>query len=397
MSSKKNLTNKIDDISSLVKLRVKDFYSRFFLTPAIEMLLKTIPLEKEYGNKIKKIYPFSPETIASPELKEMPPFDSPFKYLESKEYTTHDIFTIVLEGVLFEPGNGVILTKSRKIIKESLYPNMDKMTIAGALLNKNFVWRKFFENPVETISGYSSIYQGLPNGYYHKLIDLIPRCYLLNQTEYENLPEIKLLYTDPLAESEKLLIPKLIPSNTLLNRLLPGRLYYLEKLILPTFLTQFGSGYLPKPYLKKLRDEFLPKRPSKRKNRIYISRAKSAEGIKKRHLLNEEALFKELKKFGFERYQLEDFSLQEKIELFYDAETVVGAYGGGLTHILFSNEINVLELQLMAKVQPYYYYLSKSLGHHYRIVFNDKSNNRENFSVDVANVVAILKEWHAST
>ena len=395
MNSQQPFKNKVDDILSLIKPIVRGWYDQLFLTPAVDLFLKKTSLEQGYGNNLKKLYLFPQETIATPEIKKMPSFDAPFKYLEGENYTTPEIFTTVLEGVLYEPGNGVVLTQSRKIIAQSLYPQMDKLTMAGAFLNKNFIKRKFFEKPVEIISGYSSIYQGLPNGYYHKLIDLIPRCYLLNQPEYANLAEIKLLYAEPIAESEKLLIPKLIPSNTVLNRLIPGRLYYLEKLILPTFVTQFGSGYLPKPYLKKLRDEFLPKRPSKRKNRIYISRAKSAEGVKKRHILNEEELFEALKKFGFERYQLEDYSLEEKIEIFYDAETVVGAYGGGLTHILFSEKVNILELQLMAKVQPYYYYLSKALGHNYYILFNDKLNNRDNFLVDISKVVKILQEHFA--
>jgi capsular polysaccharide biosynthesis protein len=322
----------------------------------------------------------------------MPPFDAPFKYLEAETYTTHDIFTTVLEGVLYDPGNGIVLTQSRKILAESLYPHMDLITIYGAFFNKPFLRRKFFGKPAEVISGYSSIYQGLPNGYYHKLIDLTPRCYLLNQPEYADLNEIKLLYAEPLAEAEKVLIPKLVPANVHLTRLVPGELYYLEKLILPTFMTQFGSGYLPKPYVEKLRQEVFPQRPSKRQHRIYISRAKSASGLKKRHILNEDELLSALNRFGFEKFQLEDYSLEEKIEIFYDAETVVGAYGGGLTHILFSDKVNVLELQVMAKMQTYYYYLAKSLGHNFNFICADKSNNRENFSVDTSAVIRVLEE-----
>ena len=391
----KSVKNLSEEVANFIKPWARPIYENVIVSPLIKIFLNSTTVEKEYGKKHLKLRLFPPENFDNYEFKKFPPLDSPFKYLETEKYTTHDIFTTVLEGVLFEPGSGVVLTKSRKIITESLYPNMDKITIAGALLNQSFIEKKFFDNPVDKISGYSSIYQGLPNGYYHKLIDLIPRCYLLNHPEYANLEEIKLLYAEPLAESEKLLVPKLIPSNTHLTCLTPGKFYYLEKLILPTFVTQFGSGYLPAAYLKRLRDEFLPKRPSKRKNRIYISRSKSATGLKKRHISNEEELFKQLNKFGFECYQLEDYSLEEKIELFYDAETIVGAYGGGLTHILFSEKVNVLELQLMAKIQPYYYYLSKALGHNYHILFNDKLNNRENFSVDVSEVVKILQEQFA--
>ena len=393
MSQKKTISQKIEEISNSIKPIVRPGYSWLVLNPAIKLFLGATTVEQEYGSSHKKLR-LQRETVSTPEVKIMPPFDDPFKYLEGETYTTHDIFSTVVEGVLYEPGNGIVLTKSRQILAESMYPNMDRITIAGALLNKNFVLKKFFEKPVETISGYSSIYQGLPNGYYHKFIDLVPRCFLLNHPEYADIEEIKLLQAEPLAEAETLLVPKLIPSNIRLTRLTPGRLYYLEKLILPTFLTQFGSGYLPSSYIEKLRSVCLPQRPSKRNRRIYISRAKSASGLKKRHILNEQELFDALNKFGFERYYLEDYTLEEKIELFYDAETVVGAYGGGITHILFSDKVNVLELQIMAKMQTYYYYLAKSLGHNFQFICSDKSNNRENFSVDVSKVVQILNEWH---
>jgi capsular polysaccharide biosynthesis protein len=223
---------------------------------------------------------------------------------------------------------------------------------------------------------------------------LVPRAFLLHHPRYQEIDQIKLLYTQPFSEIESLLLPGLIPENTQLTQIQPGRFCHIEKLILPTFLTQFGSGYLPAPFIQKLRDSFLPKRPSTKSHRIYISRAKSANSLKKRHILNEEELFDALKSMGFERYQLEDFSLQEKIELFYDAETVVGAYGGGLTHILFSDKINVLELQVMRKTQTYYYYLAKCLGHPYHFWYSNKGNNRENFTVDIDEVITALREWH---
>ncbi|MBO9998485.1 MAG: glycosyltransferase family 61 protein [Cyanobacteria bacterium SID2] len=386
-------TSPIEAALNVLKPAIRPIYSQLVLSPSISLLLETTTVEKEYG-KDHPIYRLPKETISTPEVKQMPTFDDPFQYLEGETYTTHDIYSSVVEGVLFEPGNGLVMTQSRKIFAESMYPNMDKITVWGAFLNKSFIKRKFFEQPVETISGYTSIYQGLPNGYYHKFIDLVPRCFLLDRPEYRELDEIKLLYADPTAEAEEIIVPKIVPENTKLVKLEPGRLYYLEKLILPTFLTQFGSGYLPKAYIQKVRETCLPNRPSAQNKRIYISRSKSASGLKKRHILNEEELFAELQKFGFERYILENYTLEEKIELFYDAETVVGAYGGGITHILFSPNVNVLELQVMAKMQTYYYYLAKALGHPFEFVCSDKANNRENFSVDIPAVVEILKKWH---
>ncbi|NJL85250.1 MAG: glycosyltransferase family 61 protein [Leptolyngbyaceae cyanobacterium SM1_1_3] len=390
------ISRAVDSISNLIKPWVRPWYSQLVLNPSVKLLLNTTTVGQAYGSNHPR-HSLPPETIVTPEVEKMPPFDEPFEYLKGGTYTSANIYSTVVENVLFEPGNGVVLTSSRQILAESLYPHMDLITVAGAFLNKSFIRRKFTEAPVETIPGYSSIYQGLPNGYYHKIIDLVPRCFLLNNPAYAQIDEIKLLYAEPLAEVEQLMVPKLVPANVKRVRLEPGRLYRLEKLILPTFLTQFGSGYLPAAYLQKVREMLLPKRPSKKCHRIYISRAKSASGQKKRHILNEPELFAALKSFGFQRYCLEDYSLEEKIELFYDAETVVGAYGGGLTHILFSEKINVLELQIMAKMQTYYYYLNKALGHNFRFICADKANNRENFSVNIDQVVEILAAWQADS
>jgi hypothetical protein len=397
MTANSIVANPLEPVINIAKPVVRPLLERFLFDPLIKTLLQTTTISAEFGVSHPKLRFFPPETIPTPEVKHMPPFDDPFKYLEGESYTTHDIYSSVLEDVLVEPGNGVVLTQSRKILTESLYPHMDTITMRGALLNKSFIKRKFFEKPVEKISGYSSIYQGLPNGYYHKFIDLIPRAYLLHHPDYQSIDRINLLYTEPFSETEALMVPGIIPKNAHLKFLNDGKLYQIEKLILPTFVTQFGAGYLPAPYIQKLREIFLPKRPSTREHRIYISRAKSATSLKKRHILNEEELFDALQPLGFQKYQLEDLTLQEKIELFYDAETVVGAYGGGLTHILFSEKVNVLELQVMRKTQTYYYYLAKCLGHPYCFWYSTKANNRENFTVDVEEVMNILSKWHAGS
>jgi len=390
MNYKLIIQQKTNQLRKLVNPYLRPWYSQL-LQPVTKLLLETTTIAQAYGQDYPKYRLFASETISTPEVNKISEFDQPFKYLEKDVYTTPDIFTTILEGVFVEPGNGVVLTPSRKIIAESLYPKMDMMTLKGALLNKDFILKRLFEQPVEVIPGYSSIYRGLPNGYYHRLIDLIPRCYLLNQPEYQKIPEIKLLCPQTWSEAEALIIPKIVPNNVKKTYLVPGKLYYVEKLILPTYLTQFGSGYLPSPYLNKLREELLPKRAPQQKNRIYISRAKSSNNVKKRHILNEDELVQVLNKFGFQVYQLEEYSLVDKIELFYDAEIVVGAYGGGLTHVLFSDKVKILELQLMAKMQTYYYYLAKSLGHSFYCLHSNKLNNRENFSVNIQEIQKILK------
>ena len=53
-------------------------------------------------------------------------------------------------------------------------------------------------------------------------------------------------------------------------------------------------------------------------------------------------------------------SIAEQIELFYDADYVIGVHGAGLVNIIFSSQINVLEIFPTSYVIPHYFYLSKS-------------------------------------
>ena len=354
-----------------------------------EDLIRVVKLEDIYGSNLKKLHPIPPETISTPEVKQMT-LDSWFnnpQYIQGETYTTPEIFTTVLEEVLYCPENDILLTKNREIIFESVI--FDRMFIN----RKKYDLKKIYLKKVEKISGYCSIFRGIPNEYFHKLADNIPRVYLLNQPEYADIKEIKLLCPEPVHEVEQFLIPKLTPSNVSIVPVSTDRLYSVDKLIFLSFLTRWPVTYLPSPYLEKLRTEVLPPRPRKKKNRIYISRIKCVSAAKKRHILNEEELFNELSKIGFEKYILEDISIADKVELFYDAEIVVSPHGAGMAHIMFSEKIKVIDLlPSSSNCSPYFYYLCKSLGHQYHYLCADEPTIHHNFVVDIPKVMELLSD-----
>jgi len=266
----------------------------------------------------------------------------------------------------------------------------------------------FHIHKFEKITGICSIIRQFTDNHtfhYHTLVDIMPRLYLLNQPEYKDIDEIKLLFSSEPTPVEHFFIDKLAPKNIKITVVQnPDRLYSLDQFIYPTCLTRRGAAYLPLAYLDYFRDRVLPKRESKKINRIFISRANT----RWRRMINEDELFEALKAHGFNKYYPEHMSIEEQIELFYDADYVVGIYGSAQTNIIFSHQIKVLEIFTTEYFLPNFYYLAKSLGHTYgyyhgycpgaggkkkHISKNDiNSIYRADFRVNVSEVIECLLE-----
>jgi len=331
-----------------------------------QILFPSYSLEELFPNA-EKLYPVKPETVGTPEVKQIN-FVKFCEAIHSDNYSIPAIYTAHLNQVIYYPKYELIFTESGKVLKDTkLFNNLKPNQILDFLKTFNIKLSNLlpFVSKQKKISGVCSIIRqfGRQNNYYHTLVDVIPKLYLLNQAGYKNIDEIKLLFSSEPTAVEYFMISKLAPKNiniTVVEN--PDRLYSLEQLIFPTCLTRTACGYLPSVYLSYFRDRVLPKRESKKINRIFISRAKSNS----RRMINEDELFEALKAYGFKRYFLEHLSIEEQIELFYDADYVIGTHGAGMTNMIFSYPIKVLEIFPNEYFQTHYYYLAKSLGHTYR-------------------------------
>lgn len=365
------------------------------------ILIKVKSLEEIYGDDFLKKIIVNSETIATPELKIFPLF-SMSNYLKDDIYKSPEAYVTVLEGVLYCPISNVLLTQDREVISESLLPHHQFLTGGKRAwngypyaMNGKSYWRNFRQKKVEHISGCCSVFRGLYKAHFHTMVSDIPRAFLLNQEEFSNSQKIKLLYSDDLNSAEKFFLPKLLPPNVELTPIRSDRLYYIDKLIFPSYLNMQSSGYLPYPYLDEFRSKFLPKRPRVKKNRIFLSRI-NFQTIGKRHILNEDELFLQLKQLGFERYITEEMSIPDQIELFYDADMVIGAHSSGLTNIIFSEDIKVLELNPVKAIHPYFYLLTKCVGGTHDFWFADKADEPKeaelfvNFTVDVHEILELV-------
>lgn len=118
-----------------------------------------------------------------------------------------------------------------------------------------------------------------------------------------------------------------------------------DELIVPSLVSNvFVNGcprlvhYIPNYIVSYIRNKLLANAQYQEHNyhfskRVFISRQDAVA----RKIMNEDEVFALLEPHGFQRYQLTKLSILEQIQLFNNAEIIVGTSGSGLTNILFCN------------------------------------------------------------
>lgn len=103
--------------------------------------------------------------------------------------------------------------------------------------------------------------------------------------------------------------------------------------------------------------------PNNNSKKIYISRINCHDA---RTLVNESDLEKELEANGVDIIHAEELSIQEQIEAFSSASTVIGPHGAGFTNILFCKpEFKFIELFSDKYVVPDFYLRSQHINARY--------------------------------
>jgi len=128
-----------------------------------------------------------------------------------------------------------------------------------------------------------------------------------------------------------------------------------KKLIVPSFRRHWGDyntsyksyGPVVSPMACRwLRQRILSNLPDAEteqpsfSSKIFISRRKALQ----RRIINEDEVIEALVPFGFVAYALEELSFSEQVRLFSQADMVVAPHGSGLTNIVFSQNLTLIEL-----------------------------------------------------
>ena len=135
---------------------------------------------------------------------------------------------------------------------------------------------------------------------------------------------------------------------------------------------------------------------------IYVSRRELLLKEQKR-LTNEDDFLQAIQRLGFEIVRPECLTLKEQICTFQNAKVILGAFGAGLTNMLFCPPSSmVLELQdPFFAPREWYWKLASTLGHEWRCYVGQPVGERPlnwanwpstPFSVDKAELVTFVKD-----
>lgn len=123
--------------------------------------------------------------------------------------------------------------------------------------------------------------------------------------------------------------------------------------------------------------------------KIYISRSDA----RRRRVLNEEELIKQLRKRGFNIVIPGKYNLADQAKLFEKAEVIVGPHGMGLTNMLFSNNLKIV-IELFSDTWCPNCYLRTAQvrgAKSYYALFHDAENKDTKYSDFQVNIPGILR------
>ena len=219
---------------------------------------------------------------------------------------------------------------------------------------------------------------------YHWFFDCLPRLYLVLETVQQPIRIVMRRDMAPYQLETLNFVVKDYPQAAVVY-IGKHEKWQVEEFVLPSFLANAQSGYLPPQAADWLRAKVwrgYGVQQAGRKRRIYISRANA----KTRRVLNEQELLPALERYGFEVVRAEELTYQQQVQLFFEAEAVVAPHGAGLTNLLFAEQCQVLEFHPANLIKTHYFLLCKALGFRYSAVVGTAGDRLENYTVDVREV-----------
>ena len=232
-------------------------------------------------------------------------------------------------------------------------------TIINSKISDNIVFTKGTPRLLKHLNGkvLSLLTGGAGNNnYWHWMYDVLPKLNLCNK--YMNLESVDYFLVPSLEKKfQKETLNLLnIPDNKIISsekfrHIKANELIITDHPVVLNGNATQGMKNIPKWINTWLKDTFLKiSIKESKKVKIYIDRDdKSKTYQSKRFITNEEELKNNLLRKNFIIAKLHNMSFKDQVNLFYNAECIVGLHGAGLTNIVFCEpQTKVIEIRSLA-------------------------------------------------
>ncbi|NLK46923.1 MAG: glycosyltransferase family 61 protein [Treponema sp.] len=283
-----------------------------------------------------KIIPFSKsKEFVMPQLSDI--FSNTYDEFNSYKTSIPDYYVLEINKGKCITGREEVYTNDNKVLKEITSQKINPAI--GSLLRRL--------KKVTSIDGtvVNLSLSGLENNYYHFLVGFAARLFMLKKL---NINPDYYIYPMNTTFQKYFLRYFNIDSKKIIN-VGEGNWIRAKKLIAPALInnwevvkyrntTHFKKQYLPL-WLGDIYNNFRPTTLGNK--RIYISR----KFANYRKVINEDIVIDYLKKKNFEIHYLENYTVQQQIELFNQCAVLVAPHGAGLINMSFcASGVKILEL-----------------------------------------------------
>ncbi|OOF51660.1 hypothetical protein BKK53_07165 [Rodentibacter trehalosifermentans] len=177
-----------------------------------------------------------------------------------------------------------------------------------------------------------------------------------------------------------------IPKESIIS--INNRWLSFDKLIIPCF-GSFGHLHTPSHYYNDIATHIVRSLPSQSplkeiNKRIYVSRRNASV----RRILNESSLYEGLTARGFTIIEPGDYAKIRQVELFRDAEIIIGPHGMGIANAIFTENLKLLVEIMQTDWNRVSYFRTAQLKHaHYGAYYveplSDSYHSHKTISRDI--------------
>lgn len=234
----------------------------------------------------------------------------------------------------------------------------------------------------------------------HSTLDGLPRLYALSKLPFN----VTLIQSEKTTDWNKSMLKYCLPSNLDVKFVSSNRPFQVKSVMLSPYLNNDSCALWRPEILDFMRGCFfslVDSVPFENKKRFFVWR-RNIDGMHgaNRRITNERELFSMFSKYNIQPISPEKLSLPEQIELYRDAELILGVPGSGMALIFLALNAAVINIfpngnSLKRDLHVWDWSLARSAGNYYFPVYHSYGAMVPEFEVDVDRIEqAIVKALH---